>query len=74
MKNTVALVAIVAGLAAFAGCRSKQSPAQTAAAREDRKPPAGAGPATNNPQRTDRGQTTSGRPHEKDSDLLEEMK
>jgi hypothetical protein len=74
VKNTVALVAIVAGLILFPGCRNKESPAQTTAAREDRKPPAGAASAANSPQRADRGQTTSGRPHEKDADLLEEMK
>jgi hypothetical protein len=58
VKDTIAIIAVMAGLA---GCRSKDSPAPTTAAREERKPP-------------DRGQTTTGRPHEKDSDLFEEMK
>ena len=74
MKNTVAFVVLVAGLIAFGACRSEESPAQTTTAREDQKPPAGAKPATNSPERADRGQTTSGRPHEKDSDLLQDMK
>lgn len=74
MKHTVALGVLVAGLMAFGACRSEESTAQTATARGDQKPAAGAQPATNSPQRADRGQTASGRPHEKDSDLLQDMK
>ena len=74
MKDTIAIVAIIAGLVLVAGCRSKDSPAPTTVAREDRKPPAGPAASTKNPQTADRGQPTSGRPHEKDSDLLQEMK
>jgi hypothetical protein len=74
VKDIIAIVAIIAGLVLVAGCRSKDSPAPTTAAQEDRKPPASAGASTKNPQTADRGQATSDRPHEKDSDLLQAMK
>ena len=74
MKNTTALVAILAALTTIAACRSKDSPGQTPATREDRRPSASA-PAAKSSQRGDRGSASStDRPHENDSDLLQAMK
>ena len=73
MKGAIAIVAIVSGLVLVAGCRDKDSP-PTTAAREDRKTPGGAALSTKNPQAADRGSASSGRPHERDSDLLPIMK
>jgi hypothetical protein len=74
VKDTVAVVTLLAVLATLAGCRSKESSGETAAGRDDRKPASAAASTTRNPQRADGGPATSGRPHEKDSDLFEEMK
>jgi len=74
VKNTAALVAVVVALTTTAGCRDKESPTQTPAVREDRKPAPSSPSAMNSPQRVDKGPTTSSRPHESDSDLLQKMK
>jgi uncharacterized lipoprotein YajG len=74
VKDTLAVVTLLAALAMLAGCRSNESSGQTGAARDDRRPPSAAPSTTKNAQRADRGPATSGRPHEKDSDLFEEMK
>ncbi len=74
VKNTTALVAILAALTTIAACRSKDSPGQTPATREDRRPSANAQTTAKNSQRGDKGAPSTDRPHESDSDLLQAMK